>query len=339
MRILFIGGTGIISSACTRRAVERGMDLTLVCRGKSARAVPKGVRVLHADIRQPASVLAAIGNERFDAVVNWIAFVPEHIEVDLGLFRKRTGQYVFISSASAYEKPPSHLPITESTPLSNPFWPYSRDKIACEAQLLSAYRDEGFPVTIVRPSHTYDATLLPSHGGWTVVHRMRQGKPVIVHGDGTSLWTLTHHDDFARAFLPLLGNPAAIGEAFQITSDESLTWNAIHQLLAEAAGVKAKIVHVPSDVIAHYDQAWGESLLGDKTHSVVFDNAKIKRLVPGFSAEIPFSKGAREIVSYYDADASRRAIDPVFDAMVERILRAADRALTEPGMGVTKLES
>jgi nucleoside-diphosphate-sugar epimerase len=339
MRVLFVGGTGIISSACTRRAVEQGIDLTLVCRGKSPRAVPAGVRVLHADIRQPASVLAAIGSERFDAVVNWIAFVPEHIEVDLGLFRGRTGQYIFISSASAYEKPPSRLPITESTPLSNPFWAYSRDKIACEARLLSAHRDEGFPVTIVRPSHTYDCTLLPSHGGWTVVERMRRGKPVIVHGDGTSLWTLTHHDDFARAFLALLGNPAAIGEAFHITSDEVLTWNAIHQLLAQAAGVEASIVHVTSDLIAHYDAKWGESLLGDKAHSVIFDNAKIKRLAPGFSAEIPFSSGATEIVAHYDADASRRVIDEAFDATVDRILRAADRVLTEPVASDRKIRS
>lgn len=330
MRVLFVGGTGIISSACTRRAVERGLEVTLVCRGKSPRATPPGVRVLHADIRQPSSVREAIGNERFDAVVDWIAFLPEQVEIDLELFRGRTGQYVFISSASAYEKPPSHLPITESTPLHNPFWAYSRDKIACEMRLLSAHRDEGFPVTIVRPSHTYDRTLLPPHGGWTVIERLRRGKPVIVHGDGTSLWTLTHHDDFARAFVPLLGNALTLGEAYHITSDEILTWDAIHRILAEAAGAEAKIVHVPSDVIAHYDPRWGESLLGDKTHSVLFDNTKIKRLVPGFSAKIPFSQGAREIIDYYDADASRRTVDEAFDERVDRILRAAGRALTEP---------
>jgi nucleoside-diphosphate-sugar epimerase len=324
MRALFVGGTGIISSACARRAAEYGIELTLLCRGQSSRAVPSSVRVLHADIRKPESVLLALGDEQFDAVVDWVAFVPQHIEVDLQVFRGRTRQFVFISSASAYEKPPSHLPITESTPLVNPFWPYSRDKIACEERLWAAHRDDGFPVTIVRPSHTYDCTLLPPHGGWAVVERMRRGKPVIVHGDGTSLWTLTHHDDFARAFLPLLGKKEALGEAFHITSDESLTWNAIHHILAEAAGTEAKIVHVPSDVIARYDAKWGESLLGDKAHSVLFDNAKIKRIVPGFSARIPFSQGAAEIVAYYDADPSRRIPDEAFDATVDHILRATE---------------
>ncbi len=320
MRVLFIGGTGIISSACTRLAVERGIEMYLLCRGKSRRPVPASVKILHGDIRDPASVQAAIGSRRFDAVVDWIAFTPEHVETDLDLFRGRTGQYVFISSASAYQKPPRHLPITESTPLVNPFWPYSRAKIACEERLQRACRDEGFPMTIVRPSHTYDATLVAPHGGWAVVERMRRGQRVVVHGDGTSLWTLTHHRDFATGLVGLLGLDAAVGEAFHITSDEVLTWDAIHHTMARAAGVEAKLVHLPSEAIAAADPAWGESLLGDKMHSLVFDNTKIKRYVPDFHATIPFARGAEEVVAWYDASPERREITGDLDAAMERLL-------------------
>src|SRR5512140_3525495 len=208
MKILFIGGTGIISSACSQLAIERGHELYLLNRGQTTkRPVPVGAKVLHGDIRDLASARAALADHTFDAVVDWIAFTTDHIETDLDLFRGRTGQYVFISSASAYQTPPARLPITESTPLRNPYWQYSRDKIACEDLLTAAYRAEGFPVTIVRPSHTYDRTLVPFDGGWTVLGRIRAGKPVVVHGDGTSLWTLTHHEDFATGFVPLLGHP------------------------------------------------------------------------------------------------------------------------------------
>ena len=231
-----------------------------------------------------------------------MAFTPDQVRADIELFGDRTRQYVFISSASAYQTPPARMPVTESTPLRNPFWQYSRDKIACEALLVAAYRECGFPATIVRPSHTYDQTLVPFHGGWTVPGRLLAGKPVIVHGDGTSLWTMTHHDDFARAFVPLLGHPRTLGEAIHITSDDVLTWNQIADTLAAALGVTARVVHVPSDAIAAADPEWGAGLLGDKAHSMVFDNAKIRSLVPGWRAVIPFEQGVREIARWYLAD-------------------------------------
>src|SRR5205085_6914692 len=238
-------------SACARVALSRGIDVTFLCRGATQRhPVPQGARVLRADVRDRRAAREALGERRFDAVVQWIGFVPEHIEADLELFRGRTRQYVFISSASAYQTPPARLPVTESTPLGNPFWQYSRDKIACEELLVQAHRRDGFPVTIVRPSHTYDPALLPLHGGWTVLDRMRRGLPVLVHGDGTSLWTLTHHRDFANGFVGLLGHASAIGDTFHITSDEALSWNQIHELLAGALRVKPTLVHVPSEVIA-----------------------------------------------------------------------------------------
>ena len=321
MKVLFIGGTGIISSACSPLALEYGMELYLLNRGKTTyRPIPEGARLIHADINDPVSAQAALEGQRFDVVVDWVAFTPDQVERDIRLFGGRTGQYVFISSASAYQKPISLLPITESTPLHNPFWGYSRNKIACEERLMRAYREQGFPITLVRPSHTYDRTLLPFDGGYTMIARARQGKPMLVHGDGTSLWVLTHHTDFARGFLPLLGNSHALGESFQITSDELLSWNQIYLLLARAARVEPELVHVPSEVIARYDPEWGESLLGDKSHSVIFDNTKIKRIVPGFSAGIPFARGAEEIIAWYDADTSRQAFDPDFDRLVDRII-------------------
>ncbi len=320
MKALFIGGTGIISSACGDLAVKRGIDLVLLNRGKSSRPVPAGARVIQADIRDPGAARRALAGETFDVVVNWIAYTPDHIEIDLDLFSGKTGQYIFISSASAYQKPLSQLPITESTPLANPFWEYSRNKIACEDALLRAYRGSGFPITIVRPSHTYDRTLLPFHGGFTVVDRMRRGKPVIVQGDGTSLWVLTHHRDFAVGFTGLLGNPRAIGDSFQITSDELLTWNQIFHIVAGAAGVNTELVHVPSDVIARYDPEWGAGLLGDKAHSVIFDNTKIKRIAPDFNPTISFARGAEEIMAWYDADPARQGIDEDVDRLIDQIV-------------------
>jgi nucleoside-diphosphate-sugar epimerase len=322
MRVLFIGGTGVISSACSRLAVERGIDLTLLNRGQSARPAPEGARVLRADIRDPDSVRGALGKQAFDAVVDWIAFTPDHIETDLDLFGGRAGQYVFISSASAYQTPPAGLPVTESTILDNPYWEYSRNKIACEERLWRAYREDRVPITIVRPSHTYDATLLPMKGRYTVIDRMRRGQKVIVHGDGTSVWTLTHHADFAKGFVGLLGNSRALGEAVHITSDEWLTWNQIFGLTARAFGAEAKIVHVPSDLIAAYDPDWGAGLLGDKSQSMIFDNSKIKRLVPGFACAIPYSRGAEEIAAWYAAEPSRGKVDEEFNRCCERILSA-----------------
>jgi nucleoside-diphosphate-sugar epimerase len=321
LSVLFIGGSGTISSACSRLAVEQGIDLFVLNRGRTAlRPLPEQATVLRGDIRDPASVRNAIGGRSFDAVVDWVAYTPEHVRTDIDLFRGRTAHYVFISSASAYQTPPARQPVLESTPLRNPFLQYSRDKIACEEALVAAYRDEGFPATIVRPSHTYDKTLVPFGGGWTVLGRMRQGKPVVVHGDGTSLWTLTHHRDFAQGFVPLLGHPRTIGEAFHITSDDVLTWNQIAETLAAAAGVTARIVHVPSDAIAAADPEWGAGLLGDKAHSMVFDNSKLRSVVPGYRATIPFEQGAREIVAWHDADPARQVVDARLDAVMDRLV-------------------
>lgn len=326
MKALFIGGTGVISSACAQLAIERGIELTLFNRGQTARAVPAAAHILEGDFRDRDSVKRALGDRTFDAVVDWIAYTPEHVEADIELFRGRVGQYVFISSASAYQKPPTNLPITESTPLHNPYWAYSRAKTACEERLMSAYRQEGFPVTIVRPSHTYDRTKLPMQGQYTVVDRMRKGKQVIVHGDGTSLWVLTHHRDFAKGFVGLLGNDHALGEAFHITSDELLSWNQIFDVVARAAGTEPRIVHIPSEFIAAFDPEWGASLLGDKSHSVIFDNAKIKRVVPDYVATTPFARGAEEIIAWHDADPSRQVVDEEMNRLMDRIIAAYEAA-------------
>jgi nucleoside-diphosphate-sugar epimerase len=326
--VLFIGGTGIISSAVSQLALDRGIRLHLLNRGQSVRPPAEGAILLAGDIRQPDSVRAALGDRHFDAVVNWIAFTPEHIETDLALFHGRTDQYIFISSASAYQTPPAALPITESTPLHNPYWAYSRNKIACEERLMQAYRQDGFPMTVVRPSHTYDQTLLPMDGGYTVVNRMRQGKPVIVHGDGTSLWTLTHHRDFAKAFVALLGNNHAIGDTFHITSDELLTWNQIFTLVGHAAGVTPNLIHIPSDFIARFDANWGDGLLGDKMHSMIFDNSKIKRIAPDYVAATPFAQGVREIMAWYDADPARQVVNAEMDATMDRIIAAYQAGLS-----------
>jgi nucleoside-diphosphate-sugar epimerase len=322
LRVLFIGGTGVISSACVREAVSGGHDIELFVlnRGQSTtHPLPPGVRELRADVRNAAAVRDAVAGLDFDSVVDFVAFTTDHVRADLDLFRGRTGQYVFISTASAYQTPPARLPITESTPLRNPYWQYSRDKIACEDLLTAEYRDNGFPATIIRPSHTYDATKTVLSGGWTSLARMRAGKPVIVHGDGTSLWTVTHHTDFARAFVPLLGHPRTLGEAFHITSDDVLTWDQIAYALGTALGVTPRLVHVPSDVIAAHDPEWGAGLLGDKTHCAVFDNAKVKSVVPGWHAVIPFERGAREIADWHLADPARQVVSEQLDALMDKL--------------------
>ena len=323
LRTLFIGGTGLISSACARRALEQGHELYLLNRGESANhPAPPAAHVLRADVRDPAAVRSALGDLEFDVVVEFVAFTPEHVRQDVDLFAGRTGQYVFISSASAYQTPPTHLPIVESTPLRNPFWEYSRQKIACEDLLVGEYRERAFPMTIVRPSHTYDETLVPFDGGWTVVDRMRRGLEVVVPGDGTSLWTLTHNTDFAVGFVGLLGATAAIGEAFHITSDEFPTWNQIYTDLADAAGVEARLVHIASDSIAAADPELGAGLLGDKSHSMVFDNAKVRAVVPQFRPVIPFRQGAREIVAWHDAEPSRRVVDDRLNSLFDALITA-----------------
>jgi nucleoside-diphosphate-sugar epimerase len=324
LSVLFVGGTGKISSACVVRALERGFDVSVLNRNQtSVRPLPAEVKHLTADIRDVAAARGALGDHHFDVVADFTIREPAQVATDIEIFSQRTGQFLFISSASAYQKPLARLPITESTPLVNPYWEYSRKKIACEERFTQAHRETGFPVTIVRPSHTYDRTGLPFDGGWTVVDRMRRGKPVVVHGDGTSLWVLTHHDDFARAFVRLLANPLAIGDSFHITSNEVLTWDQIHRTVARAAGVaEPHLVHVASETIAKVLPDWGPRLLGDKAYSVIFDNSKIQRLALGWTANVSFADGSREMLDWLDAEPSRQvmddAVDKAFDVLVEQ---------------------
>ncbi|MEV8434670.1 NAD-dependent epimerase/dehydratase family protein (plasmid) [Streptomyces sp. HUAS 31] len=321
-KVLFIGGTGVISSACSRRAVELGADLHILTRGvTSARPAPDGATLMTADVHDTDQMQAVADRHKFDIVVNFLNFTADHIARDIDLFDGRTGQYVFISTAAAYERPAGQLPVTESAPLRNPESAYARNKIACEELLAEAHWEGRFPVTVVRPSHTYDRTAVPFDGGWTAVERMRRGQEVLVHGDGTSLWTLTHHTDFALGFTGLLGHPGALGETFHITGDEVLSWDRIYRTVAEAAGVdEPRLVHVPSQAIAAADPRWGEDLLGDKAHSMVFDNSKVRSLVPEFTASVPFARGAREIVSWHDQDHARRAVDARFDALMDQLI-------------------
>jgi len=324
MKVLFIGGTGIISSAVSRLAVERGIDLYHFNRGKSHRKID-GVKHIIGDIRDVAQSKEILKSYHFDVVVNWITFTPEQVLADIEIFSGKTDQYIFISSASAYKKPISKLPITEETPLINPFWQYSRDKAECERILLEAYKSKKFPVTIVRPSHTYDCTLIPTDFGYTILDRMIKGKKVIIHGDGTSLWVLTHNTDFAVGFIGLFGKKEAIGEAFQITSDELLTWNQIYKMMADELGVQLNAIHIPSDFIAKYNPEHAAGLLGDKAHSVIFDNSKIKKLVPEFSCKIPFSKGVKEIILWYKNNPDWQVVKDEINKSVDEIIGAYER--------------
>ena len=327
MRILFIGGTGNISASCARLCVVRGMEVFLLNRGRRGVAI-EGARTLTGDAKDPAQLAAAVGTLRFDAVADFIAFTPEDVERDAAFFAGRTRQYLFISSASAYRKPLS-FPVTESTPLRNPYWDYARNKIACEERLLALWRERDFPAVIVRPSLTY-ATVWPiaigARDDLTLVERLRRGGEIIVHGEGTSPWTVTHSDDFAKGFCGLLGNGDALGHAFHITSDEVLTWDRIYATLAEAAGVEARLVHIPSEFLADFSERWRGTLLGDKAHGAVFDNAKIRRFVPGFAATIPFHLGARMTLEWFLADPARRRTTPESDAEMDAAIAAWRRA-------------
>jgi len=324
MKVLFIGGTGFISTSVSRMAIERGMKLYLLNRGIRSSEIP-GTHQLTGDIHNPESMRNALKDLKFDVVVDWIAFTPEDIERDLQVFRGRTKQFVFISSASAYQKPVANYIITESTPLENPYWDYSRNKIASEDLLMKAYREEDFPVTIVRPSYTY-ATYLPvaigGFGGYTLADRLLKGKPIIAHGDGTSLWVNTHAEDFAKGFLGLLGNEKAIGQAFHITSDEVLTWNQIYQTIADGLGVEAKIIHIPTDFIINEVPRLTGDLIGDKTWSVIFDNSKIKSFVPEFQATISFREGIQRTLAWFAADKSRQRIDDLVNQEMDQIINA-----------------
>ncbi len=323
--ILFIGGSGIISHASVARAVALGHRVTVLNRGRSAlRPMPEDVETLVADVHDDAAVDAALAGREFDVVAQFLAFTPDHVARDVARFAGRTGQYVFVSSASAYQTPPSRMPVTESTPLRNPFWSYSRDKIACEDLLVAQYRANGFPMTIVRPSHTYDRTLLLTTGGWTDIARMRAGKPVVVHGDGTTQWTVTHSDDFAVGFVGLLGHPQAVGDSFQIMGTHAPTWDQIYTWLAAAAGVDSPdLVHVASETIARVLPDVGDGLLGDKAHSMVFDCSKLRTLVPEFNPTVTFDEAAVEQVAWWDAHPELQAVDPVLDAGFDRLVAHA----------------
>lgn len=327
MKVLFIGGTGNISTSLSRLCVERGIDLYLLNRGTRKVEIP-GAKIIKGDIANVNEITSLLKDHTWDCVVNWIAFNEADIERDINLFRNRTKQYIFISSASVYQKPPTHHVITESTPLYNPVWDYSQNKIACEERLIRAYRKENFPITIVRPSHTYDTIIPLAIGGgseYTLVDRMKKGKKVIVHGDGTSLWTLTHSEDFAKGFFGLIGNRHAIGHPFHITSDESLTWNQIYEIVADATGCKANIIHIPSDFIVQQESSLTGNLLGDKSYSVIFDNTKIKTFVPEFNAIIPFSRGIKRTLEWFEADPERQIIKRETNEMMDRIIKAFEK--------------
>lgn len=326
MKVLFIGGTGTISNACSQLAVKKGIELYLLNRGNHNDKAPSGAKFIQADINDEVNSSKALQGLHFDCVVNWIAFKPEQIERDIRLFTGKTSQYIFISSASVYQKPVTHYLITESTPLANPYWEYSRDKIACEDVLMREHRENAFPMTIIRPAHTYDKNSIPTgfHGNnpWGIIERMRQGKKVIVHGDGTSLWALTHSSDFAKAFVGLLGNSKSVGHAFHITSDEVLNWNQIYEALGRAAGVTPDLIHISTDFLRHFDPWVEGSLWGDKANSVVFDNSKIKRFVPDYVATIRFEEGIKESIEYFESHQEKRASDKEWDALCDKIIAA-----------------
>jgi nucleoside-diphosphate-sugar epimerase len=333
MKVLFIGGTGLISSACSELAIMRGMELYILNRGVSQKhSLPAGVQHLIGDVRaDEAGVADLLALHQFDVVVDWVAFTPEDVERDLRLFSGKTEQFIFISSASAYQKPPAHYIITEETPLENPFWQYSRDKIACEERLMGAYRQDGFPVTIVRPSLTYGPSQLPlCTNSWqqpyTIIDRMKRGEKIVIPGDGTSLWVFTWNEDFAVGFLGLFGRQEAIGQAFQITSDEVLTWNQAYEEVGRALGVELNVVHIASELIAKYDEHALGSLIGDKVNSVVFDNSKIKRFVPEFDCKVPWAEGVRRALAWFNADLSRQTVDHDANQLWDKIIDSYEKA-------------
>jgi nucleoside-diphosphate-sugar epimerase len=326
---LFLGGTGNISTACVEHAVEAGHEVTVLNRGRNASRVRASVRTILGDRDDAAVLRGAAEAVRYDAVVDFLAFRPEQVEIAIEAFGGRAGQYVFISSTSAYEKPVVRHVITEETPLRNPFWEYARQKIACEERLWRARRESGFPVTVVRPSYTYGETWIPSGFGgqdYTLVARLRAGRPIVCHGDGTSLWVMTAASDFAVGLVGLLGQQAALGEAFHITSDEVLTWQAIYRTIAEAAGVELEMVYVPSSLIAALYPERGGSLLGDKAWSVVFDNAKIRRFVPAYRPQVSFAEGMKRSVAWFDGDPARRVVSAEMDRRIDRVIAAQRRA-------------
>jgi nucleoside-diphosphate-sugar epimerase len=326
MKILFVGGSGNISTACSRLAAERGIELVHFNRGLRRVDLPPSVRTIHGDLHDRRAMAQALASEAFDVVVNWIVFDPAEAAADVEMFAGKVGQYVFISTATVYQKPPQHYIVHEETPLANPFWEYAQKKIATEQFFMEAHRRHGFPVTIVRPSFTYGDTWVPTAFGvdFTSLHRLRRGLPLVVHGDGTSLWVMTHASDFAKGLLGLCGRREAVGEAFHITSDEVLTWNQVYECIAAATGTQPRLVHIPSDFIAKVDPTIGAGLLGDKAHSLVFDNSKIKRFVPEFRCTVPLHEGIRRAVAWLDTHPEAQRLDS--NAAVEKILSAWDRS-------------
>lgn len=327
MKALFIGGTGNISASVSRLCVEKGIELYLLTRGISQVEIP-GANKITGDINDPGSIKEKLKEHKWDVVVNWIAFTEEDIIRDFNLFKDKTEQYIFISSASAYQKPLQNPIITESTPLENPFWEYSRNKISSERKLNELFQQSNFPITIVRPSLTYDTVIPVAIGGWTeytIIDRIKKGKKIIVHGDGTSLWTITHAKDFAKGFIGLLGNIKAIGEAYHITSDEILTWDQIYTYVANAVDAEPNIIHIASDFICSIEESLTGTLIGDKSVSAIFDNSKIKSLVPDFNSSIPFKEGIKETIKWFEADAKRMVVDNETDKMIDRIISAYER--------------
>jgi len=327
MKVLFIGGTGNISTSVSKLCIEKGIDLYLLNRGIRENKIEKA-KVIYVDINNFEQIKDALKNHQWDAVVNWIAFNEKDVERDIELFRNKTKQYIFISSASAYQKPPLSPFITESTPLKNPYWDYSRNKIACEERLNKAYREEDFPITIVRPSLTYDTVIPAAIGGWneyTIIDRMKKGEKIIVHGDGTSLWVVTHAEDLAKGFVGLLGNIHAIGNAFHITTDEVLTWNQIYEIIADAVGIEPNIIHIPSDFIVAHENLLMGSLLGDKSYSVIFDNSKIKKYVPDFKATISFKEGIERTLKWFEEKPERKLIRKETNEMMDRIIQLYEK--------------
>ena len=333
MKILLIGGTGTISGAIAKLLAQRGDDLTLLNRGNRAEDVPAGAKVICCDINNEALVAEKLAGERFDAVCQFVGYKPEHVQRDYRLFAGKTKQYIFISSTAAYQKPVLNYRMTEQTQMCNPYWDYAREKAACEEFLMQKYRDEGFPVTIVRPSHTYGERSVPlavrgKKGSWQILKRMMEGKKVIIHGDGTNLWTLTHNSDFAKGFVGLIGNPVALGEAFHITSDESVTWNQVYQIVADRLNVPLHAYHVSTDFLSAVNPPhdyWG-SLMGDKANSVVFDNTKLKKAVPGFQATVSVAEGIANTVDYVLAHPQCQADDPEFDDWCDKVINALENA-------------
>jgi nucleoside-diphosphate-sugar epimerase len=328
MKVLFIGGTGNISSAVSKLALKHGIELYHLNRGTRKVNIPGVINII-GDIHNPDTLPQELFKHQWDAVVNWIAFDETDIEKDIKLFQEKTKQYIFISSASVYQSPPSSPVITESTPLYNPYWDYAQNKIHCEEKLNQAYRANHFPMTIVRPSYTYDTVIPVAIGGfqeYTIVDRILKGQPIIVHGDGTSLWTNTHSEDFAKGFIGLLGNSEAIGHAFHITSDESLTWNQIYTILADTVGKPAHIIHIPSDLICRIEPSLTGGLFGDKAVSVIFDNTKIKRFVPDFKATIPFREGIRKTLAWFDANPEFKIIQNSTHEMMDHIIQTYEKA-------------